>query len=182
MGNNIQAYNLKDKRVPLITNTLLKVIIFSLAFAFVESSVVVYLRHLLSYVEAAPNPKEILFLVPGIAFLEPQTAIKIIADPAILNVERIREFATLVMLAAVSALAGKNLKEKTAYFFLSFGIWDVFYYVFLRLTIGWPKSLSDLDVFFLLPSPWVGPIIAPIIISSSLIGLSLFYILRFKEK
>lgn len=162
--------------------TILKVIIFAIAFAFVEAAVVTYLRHLLGSTQTTTTREEVLFLIPGIAFLEPQTALKIIANSEVLKVEQIREFATLVMLATFAALAGKNLKEKAAYFFLSFGIWDIFYYLFLRLTIGWPTSLTDLDVFFLLPSPWAGPVIVPIMISAILIALSLFYLLKLKEK
>ena len=124
------------------------------------------------------SKNEVLFLLPGIAFLEPQTAIKIITNSAILNVERIREAATLVMLTSVALLAGKKIKEQIAYFFLAFGVWDIFYYVFLRLTIGWPQNFTDLDTFFLLPTPWVGPVIVPILISLLLITVSLFYLKR----
>ena len=87
----------------------------------------------------------------------------------------------MVMLTSVAAISGKKLTEKIAFFFLSFGVWDIFYYIFLRLTIGWPKSFTDLDIFFLLPTPWVGPVIAPIAISSILIIVSLFYLLKFKR-
>ena len=162
--------------------TIFKVMIFAVSFAFVETAVVVYLRHLLGATQLTVSREDTLFLVPGIAFLEPQTAVKIITDTAIFNVERAREAATLVMLATVAALAGKSLKEKTAYFFLSFGIWDIFYYLFLRLTIGWPKSFGDLDVFFLLPTPWVGPVLVPLAISSVLIIVSLFYLIKFKRQ
>lgn len=162
--------------------TIIKVIVFAISFAFVEAAVVVYLRHLLGASTQLEIPNEILLLTPGITFLEPETAAKIIKDTAILNIERIRETATLVMLATVAVLAGKNLKEKTAYFFLSFGIWDIFYYIFLRLAIGWPKSFTDLDIFFLLPTPWAGPVIAPIAISSILIIVSLFYLMKFKRQ
>jgi len=54
-------------------------------------------------------------IIFAIAFLEPQTAFKIISDPAILNVERIREAATLVMLGALATLAGKKVLDRTAY-------------------------------------------------------------------
>lgn len=155
-----------------------KVAVFAIAFGFIEASVVVYLRHLLGSTEPTIGKEEILLLVPGIAFLEPQTALKIISDTALLNVERIREGATLVMLAAVATLAGENLRERCAFFFLAFGIWDIFYYIFLRLTIGWPTTLADLDVFFLLPTPWVGPVIVPVTISSFLIVASLLYLAR----
>lgn len=125
-----------------------------MAFAFVEASVVVYLRHLLGVSFSEISKKQVLLLLPGIAFLQPDTALKVIQDSALLNVEMIREAFTLVMLVSVATLAGKKIREQIAYFLLAFGIWDIFYYVFLKLTIGWPKSFSDLDIFFLLPTPW----------------------------
>lgn len=165
----------------LIPNfTIIKVIVFAISFGFVEAAVVVYLRHLLGIGFTPPHIErsEILFLTPGIAFLEPETAVKIIKDTTLLNIERLREAATLVMLAAMAVIAGKKIGEKIAFFFLSFGIWDIFYYIFLKLTIGWPKSFTDFDIFFLLPTPWIGPVIVPILISSTLIIGSLWYLLR----
>lgn len=158
--------------------TTIWVTVFAIAFGFVEASVVVYLRHLLGASQPEIPANEILFLVPGIAFLEPQTAVKVITDSAILNVEMIREGATLIMLASVAVIAGNKLKERLTYFFLAFGVWDVFYYIFLRLTIGWPKSFSDLDIFFLLPFPWVGPVFVPVLISIVLVLGSVWFILR----
>lgn len=161
--------------------TIFKVIVFAIAFGFVEAAVVVYLRHLLGSTLPTVGKDEILLLLPGIAFLEPQTVFKIISNTALLNVERIREAATLVMLASVAVIAARKIKDQIAYFFLVFGIWDIFYYIFLRLTIGWPAKFSDLDVFFILPTPWVGPVIVPILISAVLIIGSLFYLLRGKS-
>jgi len=158
--------------------TISWVMIFAIAFGFVESAVVVYLRHLLGASQPQIPIEEILFLVPGIAFLNPETAIKIITDSEILNIEMVREGVTLIMLAAVAVIAGVNFKERIAYFFLAFGVWDIFYYVFLRLTIGWPKSLSDLDIFFLLPFPWVGPVFVPVIISFVLVLGSVWFLIR----
>lgn len=156
--------------------TIFKVIIFTIAFGFVEAAVVVYLRHLLGSTEPSVSKEEILLLLPGIAFLEPATALKIITNSALLKIELLRETATLVMLATIAVLAGKKTLEKIAFFFLAFGIWDIFYYIFLRLTIGWPTSLSDLDLFFLLPIPLAGPVFVPVIISSILILTSLIYL------
>src|SRR3989344_1325273 len=163
-----------------MTRTILAVLIFSVAFGFVEAAVVVYLRHLLGIGFTPPHidRSEILFLTPGIAFLEPQTAVKIIQDTTLLNIERLREAATLLMLAAMAVIAGKKIGEKIAFFLLAFGIWDIFYYIFLKLTIGWPKSFADLDIFFLLPTPWVGPVLVPIAISIVLVIASLFYLAR----
>ena len=161
-------------------NTVFNIILFAIAFGFVEASVVVYLRHLLgaNFIPPQVDRSEILFLTPGIAFLEPQTAVKIIKNTDILNVERIREAATLVMLASVAFLAGKKIKDRLAYFFLAFGVWDIFYYVFLKLTIAWPKTFSDMDIFFLLPTPWVGPVYVPILISTVLVFGSLFILIK----
>ncbi len=159
---------------------ILNIIIFAVAFAFVEASVVVYLRHLLGASYSEIGKGQILLPLPGIAFLQPDTALKVIQDSALLNIEMIREGATLVMLAVAATLAGKGLKRGLAFFFLAFGIWDIFYYVFLKLTIGWPKSFSDLDIFFLLPVPWVGPIIVPLLISSVLVIGSFMYLWRNK--
>src|SRR3989337_1237026 len=96
--------------------TIFKVMIFAVSFAFVEAAVVVYLRHLLGSTQLTVSREDTLFLVPGIAFLEPQTAVKIITDTAILNVERAREAATLVMLGSVAVLAGRNFKDTLANF------------------------------------------------------------------
>jgi hypothetical protein len=48
---------------------------------------------------------------------------------------------------------------------VAFGVWDIFYYVFLRIMCGWPQSLLDWDILFLLPLPWWGPVIAPVLIA-----------------
>lgn len=157
---------------------ILKITIFAITFAYVESAVVVYLRHLLGASQSTIDQNGILLLLPGIAFLEPQTAFKIIRSSALLNIELIREAATIVMLFSVAALAAKKGKEILAFFFLAFGIWDIFYYVFLKLTINWPETLIDLDIFFLLPVPWVGPVFVPIVISALLIAGSLAYLLK----
>lgn len=176
------GYYNKKEGINQVKKKILKITLFAVAFAFVEASVVVYLRHLLGSAEPSIDKHEILLLLPGIAFLEPETAVKIMTSSALLNVERLREASTLVMLAAVASLAGQRLKEKIAFFFLAFGIWDIFYYVFLRLTIGWPKSFSDLDIFFLLPTPWVGPVLVPVAMSSAIVILSVFYIFKSKDK
>ena len=52
---------------------------------------------------------------------------------------------------------------------IAFGVWDIFYYAFLRLIVGWPQSLWDWDVLFLIPLPWWGPVLAPVAIAVLLI-------------
>jgi len=80
-------------------------------------------------------------------------------------VEAIREAATLVMLLTVGMLAGRNWRARLGYSAIAFGVWDIFYYVFLKAMYGWPHSLNDWDILFLLPLPWWGPVWAPVAIS-----------------
>jgi hypothetical protein len=163
---------------------IITIIIFALAFAFVESAVVVYLRHLLgsNFIPPLISKDQVLVITPGIAFLDPKMATLVIKDSVILKVEQLREGATLVMLATVAILAGNHWKNRLLFFFLAFGIWDIFYYIFLRLIIGWPKSLVDPDIFFLLPVPWVGPVVTPIAISVLSVIMSLWFLRKKRER
>jgi hypothetical protein len=92
-----------------------------------------------------------------------------------------REAATIVMLISVSALISKKFWEQFAYFLVCFGIWDIFYYVWLKIAIGWPVSLLDWDVLFLIPLPWIGPVIAPVSVAVMMILAGLFIIFLFDK-
>ncbi len=93
-----------------------------------------------------------------------------------------REAATIVMLVFIALLAGSNRQKKIGYFFIAFGIWDIFYYIWLYLFIQWPKSLLEWDILFLIPFPWWGPVIAPILISILLISIGYLLINDIKFK
>jgi hypothetical protein len=136
-----------------LTFLLLVVTIFSIAMGLLESAVVIYLRKIL-YPEGFGFP------------LSPVT-------PDLILTELLREGATLIMLLGIGFLAGRNVSERFAWFLYSFAIWDIFYYVFLWLLIGWPESLMTYDVLFLLPSTWIGPVITPVIVSLTMIGFAL---------
>jgi hypothetical protein len=142
--------------------------IFGVAFAYVEASVVVYLRADLEPVRRATFPPDKddglfpLLTVPQLQSAGPQHV-------RILAVEVFRELATLVMLAAAGLMIAGNFRQWLAGFMISFGVWDIFYYVFLRLLIDWPQSVMTWDILFLVPVPWVGPVISPIIVAVSMI-------------
>jgi hypothetical protein len=80
-------------------------------------------------------------------------------------VELVREAATMVMLLTIGMLAGSNWRARLGYSAIAFGVWDIFYYVFLKAICGWPHSLMDWDVLFLLSLPWWGPVWAPMAIA-----------------
>jgi hypothetical protein len=71
----------------------------------------------------------------------------------------------MIMLGGIALLAGRSAKEKGVVFLWTFAVWDIFYYVWLRLTIGWPTSLISSDVLFLIPAPWVAQVWFPILVS-----------------
>jgi len=155
-------------------NKILLISIFGIAFGLVEGVVVVYLRQLLQISHEASlyqvKPTDIAINLGVIAFLRPSVQVLSSLGFQIFRLESWREAATIVMLVTLAASVGKTMKERFAYFLLSFGMWDIFYYVFLALIVGWPKSLFDIDVYFLIPVAWVGPVITPIVISLAMIG------------
>jgi len=118
---------------------------FAITFGLVEAVVVVYLRG--------------LYYPEGFVF-----PLKMIPQSHLLA-ELAREFATMVMLISVGAIAGISRWQKFSYFMIAFGIWDIFYYVWLKVFLDWPLSLADWDILFLIPIPWIGPVIAPVLIS-----------------
>ena len=119
---------------------------FAIAMAWVEAASVFYLRALIDRVE-------------------PYQADPLPMNGALGNVELWREAATLVMIATLGLLAGRTWRRRGGYAALAFGAWDIFYYVFLRLISGWPRTLLDWDILFLLPLPWWGPVLAPVSIA-----------------
>jgi len=144
---------LNDNKQHVHLPLLVWVTVFSIAMAYVESAVVVYLR--------------MIYYPNGFAF--PLTSIR----PDMAATEFFREAATMVMLASIGILAGKNSAQRFAWFLFSFGVWDIFYYVFLKLLLNWPESLLTWDILFLIPIPWVGPVVTPVIVALTMITLAL---------
>jgi len=128
---------------------------FAVAMAFVEAAVVVYLREIIGAGPVFPM-KEI---------------------PALLLVVEVgRETATIVMLVSVAVLSVRGGLRRMGAFLLAFAIWDIFYYVWLYATIGWPAVLADWDVLFLIPVPWVGPVWSVLLLSAGMIAFSVRFL------
>ena len=89
-----------------------------------------------------------------------------------------REVATMVMLLTVGWLAGRTWPERIAYSLFTFGLWDIWYYVWLKVFIDWPASLLGWDILFLIPVPWWGPVMAPALIAALICVATVFALLR----
>jgi hypothetical protein len=99
-------------------------------------------------------------------------------NPRRLLIEIGREAATIAMLAAAGILTGRNFNQRLAAFAVVFGLWDIFFYLFLKLMIDWPQSILTWDILFLIPLPWVGPVIAPVIVAISMVICGMISLLR----
>jgi hypothetical protein len=133
------------------------VAIFAIGFAWVEGAVVVYLREI--FYQGS-------FYFPIVVNWEKGEYVAHYLAP----VEIGRELATIVMLFAAAWASGKDNWQRFSLFMIAFGIWDIFYYIWLYVMVGWPESLMTWDLLFLIPLPWVGPVIAPVLIAMAMIA------------
>jgi len=121
--------------------------VFAVAMAYFEATIVVYLRGLY-------YPDDITRIFP-----------LVILTSVHLLVELGREACTILMLTAIAVIAAHGFSRRFAVFCLLMGIWDLFYYVWLKVLIGWPLTWLEWDVLFLIPWIWLGPWICPAVIA-----------------
>ncbi|KUK91584.1 MAG: hypothetical protein XE04_1006 [Marinimicrobia bacterium 46_43] len=131
--------------------------LFAIAMAYVESAIVVYIRRIYGI-------SDLIIDIPPF-------------DPVLAPIEVGRELATLIMLLAVGWAVGKSLQSRLSFTFIIFGVWDIFYYIWLKLFIGWPNSLFSPDILFLIPLPWWGPVIAPVLIACLMVAGGILVVL-----
>jgi hypothetical protein len=153
------------------------VVMFGTAFGYLEAAVVSYLRDLHEparqrfYPGRPPGdlfPLLTLEQIRGSGAVQPKTLV----------IEIGREAATIAMLAAVALAVARNAGQWAAVFVIAFGTWDITFYVFLKVLLGWPASLRTWDILFLLPVPWAGPVIAPVLVSAAMAGAGVYHLWR----
>jgi hypothetical protein len=158
-----QLSNTSPHPIRVILRRFCIVVVFGIAFAYIEAAVVVYLRT--------------IFHPSGFTF--PLT--KFGTSPLwnrLLLTEIGREAATLVLMFTAACLFGKNNRQRFAFFLTIFAVWDIFYYIWLKVLIDWPGSIMDWDILFLIPTVWAGPIVAPILISLTLLAFAVIILYR----
>lgn len=137
--------------------------VFGVAFAYIESAVVVYLRA--------------IFYPDGFTF--PLHMFDITALGKRLTLTEIgREVATLVLIVTTAWLFGRNRQQRSGYFLVIFAVWDIFYYVWLKILLDWPASIMDWDVLFLIPSVWASAVLYPVLVSLALFAFGVAILWR----
>lgn len=126
-------------------------VVFAAAFAYIESAVVIYLR--------------VIFYPDGFTFPLPNLLDFQNAEKYLLLTEIGREAATLVLILTACILFGRNRHQRFAYFLAIFAVWDIFYYVWLKVILDWPVSIMDWDILFLIPTIWASAVLYPVIMS-----------------
>jgi hypothetical protein len=141
---------------------LIIIAIFAIAFGFVEAAVVVYLRAATGLLPGYTGTLSEL-QHSSVGYHQEQSLSQF--PESLLTIETSREAATIVMLISVAMLAASRTSARWAAFLWAFALWDIAYYTGLWATVRWPASLTDLDVLFLIPVPWIAQVWFPLLVS-----------------
>lgn len=134
--------------------------LFAITMAYMEATIVIYLRELY-------YPDNLLALFPLKLMTSTHFAI-----------ELGRESAAMLMIISVAMLVERGFTRCFAVYCYVMGVWDLFYYIWLKLLIDWPTAWLEWDVLFLIPWIWLGPWICPAVIALLFVGWGLFVIRR----
>lgn len=163
--------------MPAWKRTVLALLLFGTAFGYLEAAVVSYLRALHEPARQQFYPGRPAGELFPLLTLDQLHAARGGQD-RILPVEVGREASTVLMLAAVALAVAENAAEWAAAFVIAFGVWDITFYLFLKALLGWPASLLTWDILFLIPVPWVGPVLAPVLVSAAMVGAGIWHLRR----
>ncbi len=130
-----------------VQRTVFALTLFAIAMAYVESAVVVYLRSIYY-----PDGPLVIFPLSLLTHRD-------------LAIEVGRELATIIMILCVASVAARGFTRIFAAFVYVFGLWDIFYYLWLKILIGWPVTWLEWDALFLIPWPWFGPWLTAALVS-----------------
>ncbi|HOK56961.1 MAG TPA: hypothetical protein PKV21_04850 [bacterium] len=128
--------------------------IVGLALGWWEGVVVVYIREILLNISPDLTKITINQLVKPLFVTHNKYSL--------LFIEKTREITPIIIILCISIFNEKKFIRKFAAFLWIFAIWDLFYYITLKILINWPSSLKTIDCLFLIPSPWIAPVWVPV--------------------
>ncbi len=143
--------------------------LFGIAFGHLEGVVVVYIRNILKNIQVEEWADAI---ISG----------GVMREYNLLFIEQTREAATIVMLLSLGILIGKKPLEKFCIFLWTFAVWDIVYYISLYVLLGWPPSLFTQDCYFLIPYPWIGPVILPVAVSTMILIITGYVLFKINNE
>ena len=150
--------------VPVTVRQLVISAAFAASFGFLEAVVVVYLRAAVGLLPGYQGTLSDVIRMSGDVYRQSQAINQI--PKSLLTLEVLREASTILMLLSVALLTSATSRARAAVFLWTFAIWDIVYYAALWATVRWPLSLSDPDILFLIPVPWVSPVWFPLLVSA----------------
>src|SRR5713101_7804528 len=148
--------------VPLAARQLVISGVFAASFGFLEAVVVVYLRAATGLLPGYQGTLSDVIRMSAQFYVQSQSISQF--PKSLLTLEFLREAATILMLLSVAFLTSSKSRARAAVFLWTFALWA---------TVRWPHSLSDPDVLFLIPVPWISPVWFPLLVS----GLALAAVL-----
>jgi hypothetical protein len=158
-----------------LKRSLIALLLFGTAFGYLEAAVVAYLRLLHEPARQrfypGRSPAELFPLLTHEQRLAAGSDTQ-----SVLVTELGREVATIIMLAAVALAVTRNAGQWAAAMAIAFGTWDIMFYVFLKVLLDWPASLFTWDILFLVPVPWGGPVLAPLLVSAAMISTGVWHL------
>ena len=158
-------YYWSKHKLSINRNLLILTALFGTSFGFIEAAVVVYLRAAIGFLPGYKGTLMDVWRESANFYYNQQLVVKEL-PLSLLTVEFVREAFTIIMLLSIAFITVNKRKERVAIFLWAFAFWDIFYYVFLYLTVRWPTSLTTPDLLFLIPEPWISQVWFPILISS----------------
>ncbi len=150
--------------VPVTVRQLVISGVFAASFGFLEAVVVVYLRAAVGLLPGFQGTLADVVRMSGDVYQQSQAINQM--PKSLLTLEVLREAATILMLLSVALLTAATARARAAVFLWTFAIWDIVYYATLWATVRWPLSLSDPDVLFLIPVPWLSPVWFPLLVNA----------------
>lgn len=154
---------------------LLALLLFGTAFGYLEAAIVAYLRLLHEPARQRVHPgRPAAELFPLLTLEELRASGS--DQQRTLAIEIGREAATIIMLAAIALAVAGNAGQWAGAMAIAFGTWDITFYVFLKLLLDWPASLWTWDILFLIPVPWSGPVVAPVLVSAAMIAAGVWHL------